>query len=72
MKNTPNAEQIEALKKFRDDKGRTWKAALRDVWTAGGYDSERGSYVDAELMQLRNMDGFGPSWLTRFSLKEVA
>ena len=70
MKNTPTAEQIEALKAFAKHNGRTWKAVLRDIWMAGGYDSERGAYVDAPLMQLRNNEGFGPSWLNRFSLKE--
>ena len=72
MKQTPSPEQIQALKDFAKDKGRTWKAVLRDVWMAGGYDSERGGYVDGALMQLRNGEGFGPGWLTRFSLKEVS
>lgn len=65
------AEQIQALSNFKNDTGRTWKAALRDIWMAGGYDSERGSYVEAPLMQLRNSEGFGPSWLNQFHLKEA-
>ena len=75
MEQTLTTEQIQALKAFAKDNGRYWKAVLRDVWMAGGFNSETGSYIDAPLMQLRNMEGVGPAWLNRFAaktLKEVA
>jgi hypothetical protein len=69
MKNTPNAEQIEALKNYAAENGRCWKSQLRDAWMAGGYDTQTGQYIDGPLQQLRNT--FGPSWLTTFSLRKV-
>ena len=70
MKNTLTAEQIQALANFAKANGRNWKQALRDAWMAGGYDATTGSYIDGPLQNLRNT--FGPSWLTGFSLKQVA
>ena len=70
MKNTLSPEQIECLKRFAAANGRNWKQVLRDAWMAGGYDAASGQYIDGPLQQIRNT--FGPSWLTRFSLKGVA
>jgi hypothetical protein len=70
MNNTPSPEQIESLKRFAVAHGRSWKQILRDAWMAGGYDATTGQYIDGPLQQIRNT--FGPSWLTRFSLKEEA
>lgn len=68
--NTPNAEQIEALKQFAAANGRTWKSALRHCWETGRYNDYSGTQRCDLLQQIRN--GFGPSWLVRFSLKGVA
>ena len=70
MKQTLTPEQIEALVRFARVNGRNWKQVLRDAWMAGGYDATTGHYIDGPLQQIRNT--FGPSWLTRFSLKGVA
>jgi hypothetical protein len=70
MSNAPSPEQIESLKRFAAANGRNWKQVLRDAWMAGGYDATTGQYIDGPLQQIRN--SFGPSWLTRFSLKGAA
>lgn len=70
MKNTPNAEQLEALQRYASANGRCWKSQLRDAWMAGGYDTQTGHYIGGPLQQLRN--AFGPSWLTSFSLRKAA
>lgn len=66
--NYPNAEQLEALKRFAKTAGRRWKQALRDAWMNGGYDATTGEYIDGPLQQVRN--SFGPSWLTRFKIPD--
>jgi hypothetical protein len=58
----PNAEQIAAIERFADLRGRLWKSALRHYW-------ERGFPVwmgdDAALLQqLRNT--CGPRWLIKY------
>jgi hypothetical protein len=63
MKNTPNAEQIKALRSYAEAHGRTWKSQLHDTWMTGRYDSSDDSM---NLQQVRNE--FGPSWLVRFHL----
>lgn len=71
MTNTPNAEQIQALKQFAAANGRTWKSELRDLWMNGAYNyAVLGGADPACLQQVRNE--FGPSWLARFSLKQEA
>jgi hypothetical protein len=67
MTQTPTTEQLQALKDFARLHGRTWKSQLRESWMSGIYPFG----VDtASLQQVRN--GFGPSWLVRFSLKEAS
>ena len=70
MKQSLTPEQIQALVNFATANGRNWKSILRDAWMAGGYDAKTGQYIDGALQQIRN--SFGPTWLTRFSLKAVA
>ncbi|MVF24211.1 hypothetical protein EVC37_21760 [Methylocaldum sp. BRCS4] len=59
----PTEDQLNALKRWADKHGRTWKSKLRDAWISGDY----GLFEDAPfLQQLRNQ--FGPTWLNRFKL----
>ena len=66
MKQTPNATQLQALKTFAAENGRSWKAALREAWLTGNYPAGSDS---ASLQQVRNT--FGPSWLVKFSIQET-
>jgi hypothetical protein len=64
MKPTP--EQAQAIREWAAQTGRTWKSALREAWMTGDY----GAFEKSNLLQqLRNQ--FGPTWLTRFSLKSI-
>lgn len=67
MKNSLTSEQVAALKAFAAEYGRNWKSELRQCWMSGIYPSGCNS---ASLQLIRN--GFGPSWLVRFKLKDVA
>lgn len=67
---TPTIEQLDALKTFANANGRTWKSNLRQAWMTGRYSDYPGTDRSDLLQQIRN--GFGPSWLVRFSLKAVA
>lgn len=57
---TLTPEQFEALRDYAKQNGRNWKSQLRDDWITGK--------AYGELQQIRNQ--FGPSWLTRFKLKQ--
>jgi hypothetical protein len=59
---TPTAEQIEVLRAYAKEHGRTWKADLNRDWMTGK--------ACGPLQQIRNQ--LGPSWLVRFSLKPQA
>lgn len=65
--NQLSAEQLNALRCFAAQYGRRWKSELRDCWMTGNYPSDCDS---AALQNVRN--AFGPSWLVRFRLPEVA
>lgn len=70
MKNTPNAEQMEALRLFAAANGRNWKSELNSLWMNGAYNyAVLGGADSSCLQQVRNE--FGPSWLSRFSLRKV-
>jgi hypothetical protein len=70
MKNTPNAEQIEALRLFASANGRNWKSELSNLWMNGAYNyAVLGGADPGCLQQVRNE--FGPSWLVRFSLRKA-
>ena len=70
MKNTPTAEQIEALITFALANGRhSWKSSLRHCWETGRYRDYCGTERQDLLQQVRNE--FGPSWLVRFSMKKA-
>jgi hypothetical protein len=60
MANIPSTEQIEALKAYAREHGRTWKSQLLADW-------ERARTV-GPLQALRN--SHGPSWLVRYRLVE--
>ena len=57
-----SAEQIDALRAYRDQHGRRWKSRLLAEWlsAAGG--------EGPELRQVRNT--FGPSWLLNYRLPD--
>jgi hypothetical protein len=62
---TPNTEQLEALRLFAVANGRSWKAELNALWYNGAYDNANLGGAPAHLLQqVRN--GYGPSWLVRF------
>lgn len=63
MKQTPNAEQMQALIDFAKKNGRTWKGELHYAWETGKYPYNCNS---SALQQVRN--GFGPTWLSRFRI----
>ncbi len=48
--------QLEALRQYAAEHGRTWKAALNHDWMTG--------QTVGELQQVRNT--FGPTWLAHF------
>ena len=56
-------QQLTALKRFANSRGRTWKSKLLDCWMASHYGFADDS---ANLQQLR--DNLGPSWLMKFKL----
>lgn len=56
MTNKLTQDQLEALRTYAANNGRTWKAKLGDDWMTGR--------SNGELQQIRNT--FGPTWLTRF------
>jgi len=63
----PSQEQMDALRAFARANGRTWKAALRDLWMNGVYNyAVMGDADSACLQQIRNT--FEPTWLCRFRL----
>lgn len=55
---TLTQDQLEALRSYAKQNGRTWKSKLWDDWMTGR--------ANGELQQIRNT--FGPTWLTRFRL----
>ncbi len=68
MKNTPTAEQMEALRTFAAANGRNWKQSLRHCWETGCYSDYSGTERSDLLQRVRN--SFGPSWLVRFRLPD--
>lgn len=62
----PTAEQIEALRAFREGNGRAWKSKLNQAWQTGRYNDFYAVERQDLLQQVRNT--FGPSWLIRFKL----
>ena len=66
----PSVEQIEALKRFADQQGRTWKEELKSAWMTGIYPRPSKSGDTALLQQVRNKKG--PEWLTKVKLEELA
>ena len=65
----PTAEQIDALKRFAAQQGRTWKAELNHAWTSGHYPLPTFFNDVASLQQIRNQ--FGPSWLVKHGAQAV-
>lgn len=64
QKKQPTPGQIEALKRFAETHGRTWKSKLVNTWISGR--DER--IPDAALLrQVRNQ--LGPQWLRTASLE---
>ncbi len=57
-----SAEQIDALRAYRDRHGRRWKSCLLSEWL-----SSTGA-EGPELRQVRNT--FGPSWLLNYRLPD--
>lgn len=58
----PSAQQIEALRAYRDRHGRRWKSRLLAEWLSSTGDE------GPELRQVRNT--FGPSWLLNYRLPD--
>jgi hypothetical protein len=61
---SPNQTQLEALQRFANKHGRTWKQALNWAWESGTYMlSDKGRELDdeSELQRVRNQ--YGPHWL---------
>jgi hypothetical protein len=54
-------EQLEALIRYADEHGRTWKSQLNHEWMNGT--------CSGEVYRLRNTHG--PSWLVSFSLRKA-
>lgn len=52
----PTQEQIDALRHYASENGRSWKSKLNLAWMNG--------QSNGTLQQIRNQ--FGPSWLLRF------
>lgn len=57
-----SAEQIDALRAYRDRHGRRWKSRLLAEWLSSTGDE------GPELRQVRNT--FGPSWLLSYRLPD--
>jgi hypothetical protein len=57
-----SAEQIDALRAYRDQHGRRWKSRLLAEWLSSAGDE------GPELRQVRNT--FGPSWLLNYRLPD--
>jgi hypothetical protein len=73
MKNTnPSVNQMGALLRFAHLVGqnRRWKDRLRSCWACSEYLLDTTVEDSALLQGLRNQ--FGPSWLARVSLNEIA
>lgn len=69
----PTSEQMRALHDFavRYGHGRRWRWALNCCWQTGRYADAGVPEADVPLLQgLRN--GFGPSWLARVRLGDLA
>jgi hypothetical protein len=64
----PSERQLEALKKWAEAHGRTWKNELRAAWMTGNYGRLRYTDETSYLQQVRNQGG--PSWLHKFKLSE--
>ena len=58
MRPEPNAEQMAALRSFKEKYGRNWKTELMTAWLNGKDASEPNGHL---LRQVRNQ--FGPAWL---------
>jgi len=65
-RNTPNAEQLEAVKAFATKHGRTWKDKLLTAWMNGADAREPNGHL---LRQVRNT--LGPRWLDKVNLKKA-
>jgi len=59
----PTTTQLEALRQYANENGRTWKSKLNTEWMNGTCDSN-------VLMSVRNQ--LGPTWLTKFKLVPTA
>jgi len=67
MKDLP-IKQVFALHEFAHRNGRYWKAALREKWMNGLYDSDDDSQ---SLQSLRNSTDFGPAGLVGYRLRKA-
>jgi hypothetical protein len=54
----PSREQVEALRAYAKQNGRTWKSALRNAWENGT--------ASPPMMRLRS--SHGPKWLVKYKL----
>jgi hypothetical protein len=59
--NQPSAVQVEELRRFAAEHGRTWRAQLLSDWEAGR--------TVGPLQELRNQ--FGPSWLAEHGAEAI-
>jgi len=64
-----SADQLEALRAFAEENGRSWKSKLNTAWSTGRYDDYSGTDDYGSLQQVRNR--FGPAWLSRFSFDRI-
>lgn len=65
-----NIEQINAMNRFAQKHGRTWKGVLSESWLRAGYPSGTPSEDQALLQQLRNNGG--PSILEHYRPRDTA
>lgn len=59
--------QLQALKDFAKENGRTWKASLSLAWMQAA--ARVNGEVSPELQQVRNT--LGPAWLNRVTLIDI-
>lgn len=64
----PNAEQLEAIEKYRATFGLIWKELLLGDWLRSGYHYDAKEYSHL-LQQVRNQ--FGKSWLASYRPEEL-
>ena len=65
----PSSEQLLALRVFAVANGVRWKSKLNIAWATGRYRDYPGTDAYWCLQQVRN--AFGPSWLVKFSFKNL-